>query len=110
MPFAYLYLLYLYFTCVFKDPRTEEKMQSSSSSGKGSLASKARVFWPNSPFADKPTIGELVDRRLDPSKIGEKSKTITRLSCLDFLCFLSENMCYVALLVCLLSLPRCFVV
>lgn len=59
----------------FLDPVTEEKMHSSSSSGKGSSASKPRPSWPNSPYGTKPTIGELVDRRLDPSKIGEKSKT-----------------------------------
>lgn len=57
---------------MFEDPVTEEKVQSSCSSGKGSSAPKGKVSWPNSPFANKPTIGELVDRRLDPSKIGEK--------------------------------------
>lgn len=82
MPFDHIFLLYLCLTHVLEDPVTEEKMQSSSSSGKGSSALKARVPWPNSPFANKPTIGELVDRRLDPSKISKKSKTRTRLSCL----------------------------
>lgn len=81
-------------------------MQNSLSLGKGSSATKARVSWPNSPFADKPTIGELVDRRLDPSKIGEKSKTHTRLSCLYFH-FFCKKMCCVAHSVCLLSVPRC---
>lgn len=55
---------------------TEEKTQNSSSSEKGSSATKRRPSKPNSPYIAKPTIGELVDRRLDPSKIGE---TLTHL-------------------------------